>query len=84
MAPTKLHNIKLKHAIYMCNYGLSSVKPLSQKILAIYSLVYQPCLSRYYSMKVNAHKEASIKCEKAKSGIVGRKLSTRVFIPWFG
>ena len=31
MAPTKSHNIKLKHAIYMCNYGFSSVKLLSQK-----------------------------------------------------
>ena len=43
MAPTKLHNIKLKHAIYiyMCNYGSSSVKPLSQKNLAIYSISYQ-------------------------------------------
>ena len=41
MTPTKLHNIKLKHAIYMCNYGLSSVKPLSQKSLATYSLSYQ-------------------------------------------
>ena len=38
MAPTKLHNIKLKHAVYMCNYGCSSVKPLSQKNLATYSL----------------------------------------------
>ena len=34
MAPTKLHNTKLKHAIYMCNYGFSSVKPLSLKSLA--------------------------------------------------
>ena len=33
MAPTKLHNIKLKHAIYMCNYDFASVKPLSQKSL---------------------------------------------------
>ena len=41
MAPTKLHNIKLKHDIYMCNYGLASVKPLSQKSLATYSLSYQ-------------------------------------------
>ena len=41
MAPTKLHNAKLKHAIYMCNYDSSSVKPLSQKSLAIDSLSYQ-------------------------------------------
>ena len=41
MASTKLHNIKLKHAIYMCNYGCSSVKPLSQTSLATYSLSYQ-------------------------------------------
>ena len=41
MAPTKLHNIKLKHAIYMCNYDYSSVKLLSQKSLATYSLSYQ-------------------------------------------
>ena len=39
MAPTKLHNIKLKHAIYMCNFGFASVKPLAQKSLA--SLSYQ-------------------------------------------
>ena len=36
-----MHNIKLKHAIYMCNYDFSSVKPLSQKSLAIYSLSYK-------------------------------------------
>ena len=41
MAPTKLHNIKLKHAIYMCNYDCYSVKPLSQKSLATYSFSYQ-------------------------------------------
>ena len=41
MAPTKLHNIKLKHAIYMYNYGSSRLKPLSQKSLATYSLFYQ-------------------------------------------
>ena len=41
MAPTKLHNIKLKHAIYMCHYGSSNVKPLSQKSLVTYSLFYQ-------------------------------------------
>ena len=41
MASTKLHNIKLKHAIYMCNYDSSSVKPLSQKSLATYSISYQ-------------------------------------------
>ena len=52
MAPTKLHNIKLKYAIYMCNYGSSSVKPLSQKSLATYSLSYQ----KTTSMKVKAHK----------------------------
>ena len=33
MASIKLHNIKLKYAIYMCNYYYSSVKPLSQKSL---------------------------------------------------
>ena len=41
MAPTNLHNIKLKHAIYMCNYGFASVKPLSQKSLATYNISYQ-------------------------------------------
>ena len=41
MAPTKLHNIKLKHAIYMCNYDFPSVKPLSQESLATYDLSYQ-------------------------------------------
>ena len=41
MAPTKLHNIELKHAIYMCNYGFASVKPLSQKSLATYNISYQ-------------------------------------------
>ena len=41
MAPTKLHNIKLKHVIYMCNYDFPSVKPLSQKSLANYSFSYQ-------------------------------------------
>ena len=33
MASIKLHNIKLKYAIYMCNYCCSGVKPLSQKSL---------------------------------------------------
>ena len=41
LAPTQLHNIKLKHAIYMCNYGCSSVKPLPQKSLSTNSLSYQ-------------------------------------------
>ena len=41
MAPTKLHNIKLKRANYMCNYGSSRLKPLSQKSLATYSFFYQ-------------------------------------------
>jgi len=41
MAPTKLHNIKLKHAIYVCNYGSSSVKPLFQNGLVNYSFSYQ-------------------------------------------
>ena len=41
VVPTKLHNIKLKHGIYMCNYGSSSEKPLSPKSLATYSLSYQ-------------------------------------------
>ena len=80
MAPTKLHNIKLKLAIYMCNYDYSSVKPLSQKSLATYNFF----LSKYYSMKVKAHKEVSIKCRNVKSGIGGSKLLTHVFIPWFG
>ena len=35
-------------------------------------------------MKVKAHKKASKKCGNVKSGIGGSKLSTRVFIPWFG
>ena len=43
----------------MCNYGFTSVKPTSQKSLATYSLF----LSRYYSMKVKAHKKASINAE---------------------
>jgi len=41
MVPTNLHNIKLKYAIYMCNYDFASVKPLSQKSLATYSIFYQ-------------------------------------------
>ena len=80
MAPSKLHNIKLKHAIYMCNYDFGSVKPLSQKSLATYSLF----LTRDYSKKIKAHKIASMKCESLKSGIEKSKLLTRVFISWFG
>ena len=80
MATTKLHNIKLKYAIYMCNYGFSSVKPLSQKSLETYSLCYQNTTL----LKVKAYKEAGIKCGNVKSGIGGSKLLTRVFILWFG
>ena len=64
----------------MCNYGSSSVKLTSQKEFSN----LQPVLSRYYSTKVKAQKEASIKCKNIKSGIGGSKLSTRVFISWFG
>ena len=41
MILTKLHNIKLKCAIYMCTYEFFSVKPLFKKSLAIYSIFYQ-------------------------------------------
>ena len=64
----------------MCNYDFASVKPLSQNNLATYSLF----LTRDYSKKVKAHKIASMKCGNVKSEIGGSKLSTRVFIPWFG
>ena len=46
----------------MCNYGSSSVKSLSQKNLAIYSLSYQ----KNYSIKVKAHKNCLYEMRKRK------------------
>ena len=79
MALTSLHKIKLNQAIYMCNYGCSIVKPLSQKSLATYSLSYQKLLYESKDIQI-----ASMKCGSLKSGIGDSKLLTRVFIPWFG
>ena len=48
----------------MCNYGSSSVKLPSLKE---FSNLW-PILSRYYSMKVKAHKDSSMKCGNVKAG----------------
>ena len=62
----------------MCNYGCSSVKPLSQRSLATYSLSYQKL---FYESK--GTQIASMKCGTLMSGIGDSKLLTRVFILWF-
>ena len=79
MAPTKLHNIKLKHAIYMCNYSLSSVNSYPKRIK---QLIAFPINKLFYESK--GIRIVSMKCGNVKSGIGGSKLSTRVFILWFG
>ena len=48
----------------MCNYGSSSVKLTSQKG---FSNLW-PILSRYYSMKVKAHKDCNMKCGSLNEG----------------
>ena len=79
MAPTKLHNIKLKHAIYMCNYSLSSVNSYPKRIK---QLIAFPIKKLFYESK--GTQIASTKCGSLKRGIGESKLSTRVIIPWFG